>query len=313
MASRQPGLAEHGRQRDVAARRKQRSHALLGLSCQRDQHRAEEVDLAMRDRADDEARRQVAAHPEMRDQRGMILRARAVDQRQRSLHAGVLEQALGAGCSHQRDDQRRALQRLAELDQQHVAAVGRQPPVGDQRLAQRRDMAVALGHAAEADSDAIVGPVIGDQRRGRRPPRRPRRSPPTVPSTRTGRSAMSFCIAFAPDATRSIRSASVSSGERASTTDATSGWSAASALTICSGAWWLQRQRFGHRLAHFCRGVVEQQRQCGFRRAAILERQVVLDIGARERSGGGRPLVHPCRMDPFQEMRDDHQSLAPRD
>ena len=52
----------------------------------------------------------------------------------------------------------------------------------------------------------------------------------------SARAAMIFWIAGRPDATRSIRSASENSGERDSTIAATSGWSEASAATICAGA-----------------------------------------------------------------------------
>jgi len=67
-------------------------------------------------------------------------------------------------------------------------------------------------------------------------------------------------------------------------------------------------ERFGHRQPHFRGGIIEQQRQCRFRRAAILERQFGIDIGPRQRIGRGGALGHSCRVDPLQEMRNNNHA-----
>ena len=104
------GAAEQRLQGDIVPAGQQRPHPLFGLLAERDQRRAEEIDLAMRDGADEEAGGQIAAQAQMLDQRGMFFLARAFDQRHRGLDASVAHDALGPCGAHQCHDQRRCLQ-----------------------------------------------------------------------------------------------------------------------------------------------------------------------------------------------------------
>ena len=84
----------------------QRPHPLLGLLAERDQRRTEEVDLAIRNGADDEACGQVAAQAQMLDEGCMFFRARAFDQRDGGPDASVAHDSSGSVGAHERDHQR---------------------------------------------------------------------------------------------------------------------------------------------------------------------------------------------------------------
>ena len=113
-----------------------------------------------------------------------------------------------------------------------------------------------------------------------------------------GRAAMTFWMPGWPPATRSIRSASVKQ-RRARQHDCRHfrlvGGQCADDLGRRVLA---HRQRLGQRQPHLGRRIVEQQRQRGFGGAAVLERQVAVDIGAgqarppRRRSATFAVLTH---------------------
>src|SRR5690606_571168 len=103
-----------------------RSDPLFRLAGQRHQNRTEEIDLAVGKDAHDEARGQVSAQAQMFDERTMFFGSSAFDELYRRLDADLAHQPLRAFGPHQRHYKRRSLQRLAELDTEHMTAHGRQ-------------------------------------------------------------------------------------------------------------------------------------------------------------------------------------------
>jgi hypothetical protein len=67
-----------------------------------------------------------------------------------------------------------------------------------------------------------------------------------------------------------------------------------------------EQKHLRHREPHLLGGIVEQQRQRGLGLAAILESDIVAQIGPRKRGGRGRPLGDLGVVDPFEKVTDDH-------
>ena len=164
-----------------------------------------------------------------------------------------------------------------------MPAVRRQPRVADQRLAHKRQMAVPFGHPAKAQR-CNVGAAVGEKRHAgfRFADFGDRRRKLRMETT--GRSAISFCVAFWPTATRSIRSASREQRRARQAPGGDFRLVGRQRIDDLERRVMAERQRLGERQPHFRRGVVEQQRQRRFGRAAVLEREVGVDIGARQRA-----------------------------
>ena len=161
--------------------------------------------------SDEKARRQIAPDPKVLDKGWIFVIAGGVDQRQRRLHAGIFGDTLGAGWAHQGKHQRRSLQCIAELYKQQMPAVRRQSPLREQGVAQRREITMTFGHAAEAE-------CCNPRRRIVEQEQEHASAAPTSAIAadndmeRPGRLAITHWANRSPDATRSIRSASDSSG-----------------------------------------------------------------------------------------------------
>ena len=108
-------------------------------------------------------------------------------------------------------------------------------------------------------------------------------------------------------ATRSTSSASMNSGERASTSAAMSAWSEASALNDGVGRLRAPRQRLGERPPHQRRGVVEQHDHRALGGGAILVRQIGIEIGPRQGAGRLGALAGGGGANPMEKLTDDHR------
>ncbi len=302
------GAAQQRMQRHVLPGGQQRPHPLFRLPRQRHQRRAEEIDLAVGDGADDEAGGEIAAQAQMLDQRRMLVHVHVLDQRQRRLHASVTHDPLGPRRAHQGKHQRRTFQGLPELDQKHVPAIRRQPRVGDQRLPQGRQVTVALGHAAVAergDRSAAIGEqgrarlLVADLGNGRRQ------------RHGNGRAAGNQHLRRLLADGHPVDQVGIGQEWRTSQHEGCH-----FRLVGSERRDHLDRrvmahgQGLRHGLANLGGRIVEQQRQRGFRRAAILERKSGPDIGMGKGARRCRPLRDPRGVYPFQEMRNDRHAHA---
>ena len=215
----------------------------------------------------------------MFDKGGVLFHAGAVEQRHAGLRAGVTGYPFGTSRSNEGDNQPRRLERLADLDQQHVPAVDRQALIGEHRFAKGGILAVALGDAAKAQR-RDGGGRIGDEHRagrgvadlGNRRGQR-HRHVGTCGNDLLDR-RLARCDAVDQVGIGKQRRARQHDRRyfrlvRGKRRDDLGRRVAA------------HRQRLGDRQANLGGRIVEQQRQRGFRRTAILEGQVAVDIGAQ--------------------------------
>ena len=269
----------------------------------------EEVDVAGEQGAQHQAGGELAGLAQMADQRRHLTSevGREVDGR---LLAGFLRDALGPVLVHPVARDHEARERLGQLDHQRVSGRGRQVGPGEQRLADRREMAEALRRCGRA---RIARCRRWDSRSasGRPPPIRPRRARPR-PSAAASRAARS-------------RSASVRRRPRRNRPDRSRA-AAASAPARRSDVRLIVDQRVHHgrpahrrsrrarrrAQAHQRRGIVEQQDHRAFGGGAIIRREIGVEIGAGQCAGRFRALGGFRGTDPLQELTNNHDQPTQR-
>ena len=269
----------------------------------------EEVDVAGEQRAQHQPGVELAGLAQMADQRRDFGRLDVRREDHGRLLAGFLRDALRPALVEPVARDREARERLGHLDDQRVAGRGGKVVPGEQRLADRREMAETRHDAVEREQ-RDVGAGIFDQRQAgfrrsrlRRARRRPSAAGRRGARSRTASSAPPIAIA----STRSESSRS----RRAFEHDRRDVRLVVDQRMHHGGRrFGLDAERVGERVAHQRRRIVEQHDHRAFGGDAVVFDQVGVQIGAGERRGGFRAFRGFRGTHPLQKMPYDHDATT---